>query len=204
MAASIIATASIILATALSSGKPCETVFKDLTYEAFPAVKAANEQAYMNKLSVAACETANPDIIWQIVSIETGFRFKIVRINSSEEVLQGEDAVAYLEELQMSAEAMNVDVGVMQFNWYWHGRNFAKDPVKMLDPARQVAYLNHVFAPALKKQCGDAWIGCYHNAANKQRAKSYEALINKSRRILDQHAKEYRKNNQSLPFRALS
>ena len=74
--------------------------------------------------------------------------------------------------------AHNADIGVMQINWYWHRKGFKYDPVKMLDPAEQVKYIQANMAPNMAKRCSvDSWVGCYHNPSNKKRASNYQSKV---------------------------
>jgi len=188
-------TGSIILATALLMGETCEVVFKQVAYMAYPDRKNDSEELYMNKLAFSACKTKNPDIIWSIVSTESAFRFRVVRINGTKKMLTGDHAIAYLQRLKnhhRSKRSENVDIGAMQFNYYWHNGTFNRDPLKMLDPSRQVAYFTKVFKPSLVRRCGNNWDGCYHNSSNHRRTNAYKALITQSKSLLKRHSKEYK------------
>ncbi|MBF0442959.1 MAG: hypothetical protein HQK54_13715 [Oligoflexales bacterium] len=203
----LIAQAGIIAATAFQTGLPCSQVFKKLAYLAYPASQIEMEESYMDKLAESACNTQNPDVIWQIVSIETSFQFRIVRINGTAKVLKGQDAISYLTKLkQKHINAENVDIGVMQFNYYWHRDSFEKNPLKMLDPSEQVKYLVEDFQPSLEKMCKGDWIGCYHNPKNGERARIYLGFVAKSKRILKEKTALLLKDHESnsIPFRAMS
>ena len=202
---SIIVGSSIIIATALTLGQPCEEVFQELAHKAFPSTRTSGDVVYMKKLALSACNTPNPDIIWQIVSTESAFSFRVVRINATAEVLRGDEAVAYLQKMRDQDRRANVDVGAMQFNWHFHGTTFGYEPEKMFDPGRQVEYLSNVFGPSLQSRCKQRWIGCYHNASDKDRAFSYEQKIMRSREVLERSSQQYLKETEGHePFRALS
>ena len=203
----LITGSSIIVATALALGQPCEVVFQRLAHKAFPSSMEQQDGVYMQKLALSACNTANPDVIWQIVSTESSFRFRVVRINATAEVLAGDEAVAYLQKMKEQNRQANVDVGAMQFNWHFHGTTFGYEPSLMFDPERQVEYLANVFGPSLQNRCKQRWIGCYHNASDKERALSYEQRIIHWREVLERFSQEYIKESQQdghEPFRALS
>ena len=191
-------TGSIILATALLLGETCEVVFKQSAYMAYPDRRNDAEESYMNKLATAACKTKDPDIIWSIVSTESAFRFRVIRINGTRKMLTGDKAISYLQNLKRhsnSKRISNVDIGAMQFNYYWHNATFSRDPIRMLDPSRQVAYFVKVFKPSIVRRCGQGWVGCYHNSRNHVRAKAYKTLIAQSKALLSQRAKEYQGTN---------
>ena len=201
----LITGSSIIVATALALGQPCEEVFQELAHKAFPSSKVQGDGVYMQKLALSACNTANPDVIWQIVSTDSSFRFRVVRINATAEVLAGDEAVAYLQKMKEQDRRANVDVGAMQFNWHFHGTTFGYEPALMFDPERQVEYLANVFGPSLQSRCKQRWIGCYHNASDKERAFSYEQRIIHSREVLERSSQSYIRETQGHePFRALS
>jgi hypothetical protein len=143
------------------------------------------EKPKLEKFAKAACETSNPDIFWQIAKQESSFRFDIVRVNKQAKILQKNEATEYVKDLKLSQIAHNADIGVMQINWYWHRKGFKYDPVKMLDPAEQVKYIESRMAPNMAKRCStNNWVGCYHNPSNKKRASNYQEKVKKSARLL--------------------
>ncbi len=177
-------TLSVILYAALHSGQSCEAVFQHAAYEANAAVATLDEQTAMKRLAAAACQTNNPDIIWQIIQTESNFRFAIVRINGprSSVVLQGRKALRYAESLPPSAA--NVDMGAMQLNWTWHRHEFENNPRRMLEPVNQVNYLLERFGDSMYRLCSGKWVGCYHNPTRPSLARSYEKIVRSNGRLL--------------------
>jgi hypothetical protein len=179
-------TLSLILYAAVHSGQPCENVFQETARKANPGGLATDEQDYLAELAEAACDTSNPDIIWQIVQKESNFRFIIVRDNGPEQtrVLRGAKALAFLKRLPQKGQARNVDIGVMQFNWGWHRRGFDANPLRMLEPSAQVDYLLEHYGNAIFRRCSSRWVGCYHNSTDAERAAEYESAVRKKRQLL--------------------
>src|SRR4051812_32242713 len=77
-------TLSVILYAAAHAGQNCETVFQQTAAKVNPEVISESERPYLEELAAAACQTTNPDIIWQIVNQESSFRFVIARDNSAD------------------------------------------------------------------------------------------------------------------------
>ena len=182
---SILAGASMIFYAALHTGQPCDKVFADSILEIKQSQTSDEEKVQLNRFAKAACKTSNPDIFWQIAKQESSFRFDIVRINKKNRVLEGKSAIKYLKSLKSSQKPVNVDIGMMQINWYWHRQEFNHDPLKMLDAAEQVKYVESIMAPMMVQRCtADRWVGCYHHPSNKRRAEAYQQMVKKSAKLL--------------------
>ncbi len=177
-------TLSVILYAAIHSGQSCEKVFEETARTANPGTVLKAEEPYLQELAIAACQTNNPDIIWQIVQQESNFRFLIVRQNAGKRVYRGEEALQYLDRLAKGEADTNVDVGVMQLNWTYHRAGFNNSPKQMLLPAEQVDYLLDTFGDFIVRRCSERWIGCYHNPSNQRSAKRYEKLVQKRGKLL--------------------
>ena len=181
----ILAAASMIIYASVHTGQTCDKVFVDSVMEIRKHRVSKAEKPKLERFAKAACETSNPDIFWQIAKQESSFRFDIVRVNKQAKVLQKNEATKYVSDLKKSQIAYNADIGVMQINWYWHRKGFKNDPIKMLDPAEQVKYIESRMAPNMAKRCSaDNWVGCYHNPSDKKRAHSYQKKVKKSARLL--------------------
>lgn len=150
-----------------------------------------SQALYIDELAEAACRTNNPDIVWQIASVETGFNFEVVRFNSTATILTGEGAKNYLEKLKVNNKPINIDIGIMQVNWFYHRSYFDNDPLRILQPRNQVGFLVERMAPMLNRYCKKQWIGCYHNPANGERAKIYNRSILSARKRLEKKALAY-------------
>ncbi len=184
-------TLSVILYAAAHAGQNCETVFRETAAKVNPQVVSEEERPYLQELASAACQTTNPDIIWQIANQESSFRFVIARDNSEAggKVYRGPQAINFLNKmkkksLQSTENAANVDIGAMQFNWVWHQNGFGKDPIRMLSPAAQVEYLLEKFGETIYQRCLNKWVGCYHNATDRQRGSRYQSAVLKKGRVL--------------------
>ena len=190
----ILAAASMIIYASVHTGQSCEKVFVDSVKEIRKSHMSRAELPKLKRFAKAACETSNPDIFWQIAKQESSFRFNIVRVNKQAKVIQKDEAINYVKDLKKSQLAHNADIGVMQINWYWHRKGFKYDPVKMLDPAEQVKYIQANMAPNMAKRCSvDSWVGCYHNPSNKKRASNYQSKVKKSARLLTMTLLHYMK-----------
>ncbi len=188
-------TLSVILYAAAHAGQNCETVFQETASKVNPEVVSDEERPYLQELAAAACQTTNPDIIWQIVNQESSFRFVIARDNSDGEgkVYRGPAAINFLKDLKKKArqnpeKSANIDIGAMQFNWVWHGNAFDRDPVRMLSPAAQVDYFIEKFGESIYQRCLNKWVGCYHNASDSQRGSRYQSAVLKKGRVLQLEA----------------
>lgn len=175
---SIIGQLSLILYAAVHTGQSCENVFIEAVKRERPVI-SQSDMMQLRVLSEAACRSSNPDIIWQIAYQESSFRFDIVRINTQgkEQVLSGQKAHSFLQNLKRSQEKINVDIGVMQINWHWHRQHFDHDPISMLNPEKQVQYIMNHLTPKIVQRCADDWVGCYHHPSNRYRAKSYQKKV---------------------------
>lgn len=179
---------SIILLTALYTQSTCEDVFYQTAAKRMKPSRLAKEGSELKQLASAACKTTNPDIVWQIAAVESGFEFNIIRFNRQAAVIRGQKAKKYLKVLERSQAAVNADFGVMQFNWYWHRDSFNRDPYTIITPKAQVKNLVEKMVPMVYRRCKSQWVGCYHNPANGPAAKQYNKRINQARKLLKNYA----------------
>jgi hypothetical protein len=194
-------TLSVILYAAAHAGQNCETVFQETAAKVNTHIMSNGERPLLEELAFAACQTTNPDIIWQIVNQESSFRFIIARDNSEEggRVYRGLAAVNFLKDLQKksgrpSQKNVSVDIGAMQFNWSWHQKGFGQDPMRMLSPGAQVEYLLEKFGERIYQRCSSQWVGCYHSASDRARGSRYQSEVLKKGRILQLQALFYLKD----------
>lgn len=173
-----LSTLSLILYAAFHTGQSCETVFRESVQRIRP-ISSETSQMHLQTLSEAACKTSNPDIIWKLAYQESSFRFDIIRINIDDEhkIMTGKKAHEYLENLKQTQEKFNIDIGVMQINWRWHGHRFNYDPTAMIQPERQVRYIMEQLSPSMVKRCAEAWVGCYHHPSDRHRAERYQKMV---------------------------
>jgi hypothetical protein len=140
-----------------------------------------------------ACSTDNPDVIWVIAFAESGFRVDIAAINSADadlpKVLEGQAATDLARRLSAGKKEggkstfQNVDFGVMQMNWMYHGKGYGWDAERMLSPKTQIEYLVNVMAPELRSSCGKKWIACYHSWNPNNQRKYLKNIIKAERRL---------------------
>ncbi|WP_218109985.1 hypothetical protein [Oligoflexus tunisiensis] len=185
---------------AAHAGQNCETVFQETAAKVNPNVLTNGERPYLEELAYAACQTTNPDIIWQIANQESSFRFLIARHNTEKgaRIYKGTAAVDFLKDLRKksrkgSAKSSSVDVGAMQFNWSYHQEGFGHDPVRMLSPSAQVEYLLETFGEYIYQRCSSKWVGCYHNASDSELGSRYQKAVRKKGRVLQLQALYYLK-----------
>ena len=90
-------TMSLILYTAYQTMQPCALVFQETAKAANPKTDFSADQVLLEEFAKAACETSNPDMLWQLAQQESGFRFNIVRLNNGEDfvIKEGDEAVRY-------------------------------------------------------------------------------------------------------------
>lgn len=193
---------SIILYTALQTMQPCEKVFADTAMASNPNFRM-EEKALLDDFAKEACATSFPDILWLLALQETNFRFVIVRENFGKDfrITQGSEAIQTLKALKEKSAgpnppSHNVDIGVMQFNWRWHGENFGKDPMLALSPKRQVKYFIEKYSRYIYQVCDQSWVGCYHNQANVTLSSKYQNDIKKKTVVLVSHTLRYLKENR--------
>lgn len=194
---------SVILYTALQTMQPCEKVFVDTALAANPHFKT-EEMSYLEEFAKASCATSFPDILWLLAFQETSFRFVIVRENKGLDfcITQGKEALDTLKQLKNNSSganppSQNVDIGVMQFNWRWHGKNFDQDPTAALSPTRQVKYFLENYSRYIVKVCNQTWVGCYHNQTNPILTNKYQGDITKKTVVLTAHSLRFLKLHRS-------
>jgi len=117
---------SLILWGASALNEPCHNFFFDTALKSLNKKELSNyEYLSLSELSIAACETNNPDLIWQIAHTETRFRFAIVAFNDSKNgkrtILEGKKAIEYINSnivpaVNSNIKPPNVDIGPLQIN----------------------------------------------------------------------------------------
>lgn len=193
----------VIFYLALHTGQPCELAFRDMAKAAGFKTQDPVESELMQEFARAACQTTNPDILWQLAYQESTFRFQLVRENIGEglaNIYEGEAASKFLKTMTRLDQNRNIDIGVMQFNWAWHHNGFHDEPGKVLTPSEQVRYFLQSFSGEIYERCHGRWVGCYHSSNDKSRAQKYEQDVVEKGRILRLHALRYlRKVRGELP-----
>jgi hypothetical protein len=190
----------VIVYVALHTGQTCELSFRDMARATGFKSQDPLELLAMDEFAVSACQTTNPDIIWQLAFQETTFRFNLVRENlghNMANIYEGEAAPAFLKRLKPLDLTRNIDIGVMQFNWAWHHQGFAQNPLTVLSPKAQVDYFLKSFSGEIFDRCHGRWVGCYHSSNDNSRAAKYEQDVLEKGRVLRLHALRYMRKIRS-------
>ncbi len=159
---------------------PCHVLFLAAAGKASSNKLPADERLLMMNFAKAACDTQNPDILWQITHVESMFKIRIVNIEGKQ-VLTGNDAKKFL--LKGLPKNKNVDIGPLQINWKANGSKWEYEPIKYLNGEFSVDFLSNKILKTYVKTCGDKWINCYHSY-NKDRGLGYRNKIELSGRKL--------------------
>jgi len=97
-----------------------------------------------------------------------------------------EAAVLALNEMIKNG-VRNVDVGLMQVNFYWHGSKVS-NPSQLLDPKTNIAvaasYLRDINQNTVSKTVGN-----YHSPSNNDRGKQYANHVQKYEKIINEKLK---------------
>jgi hypothetical protein len=184
----------VIFYVALHTGQPCDLAFRDMAKAAGFKTVERSEEILMQEFALAACQTTNPDILWQLAYQESSFRFEIATENvgvGMANIYQGTAAVRFLKNLGPHERNRNIDIGVMQYNWAWHNQGFQGDALRALSPREQVRHFLKSFSGEIFVRCQGRWVGCYHSSNDKNRAQKYERDVVEKGRILRLHALRY-------------
>ncbi|APJ02425.1 lytic transglycosylase domain-containing protein [Silvanigrella aquatica] len=155
---------------------PCHELFLAAAGKAADHKLPADELILIMNFAKAACKTKNPDIIWQIALVESGFRMRIVHIEGKK-VLTGLNAVSYLKKGLLKNK--NVDIGPLQINWKANGSKFNHSPIDFLSGSFSVDFLSQNILKSYVRSCGMKWINCYHSY-NQDRGWGYRKKIDSS------------------------
>ncbi len=187
-------TLSLILYVAYHTMQPCEQVFQESAKAANPYMDVKANKESLEEFAKAACETSNPDALWLIAQQETNFRFEVLRINGTEpKVLYDQEARDYLNSIRNTKDKdlANVDVGLLQFNWFWHKAGFRNNPTLAFSPKAQVEYFLKKFGNEIAERCNEQWVGCYHNQSNVSISQRYQNSISSKNKVLAEHMFDY-------------
>lgn len=178
---------SVLLAMSMLTGVDCGTLFLTAIAQVNRKIELTNPE--LEAFAKSACSTSNPDIIWQIAYVESGFKTLIIRSNddSGGQVLRDDDARIALGELKETGNwqgSRNLDLGILQINFRAHGKKFNNDPHFMINPVNQVGYLVNQMMSELHAKCGDLWIGCYHSWKTPELAIAYQGRVTAAKKKL--------------------
>lgn len=153
---------------------PCYTLFLAAAGSATQNKLPPSERLDVLEFAQAACRSKNPDILWQIALVESGFRMKVVQVGGKE-ALYGAKAVAFVE--QGLAPHMNVDLGPLQINWKANGSKHPFEPKNYFEGPFAVDFVSRHLAEGYLRDCGpQRWIHCYHSY-NPERGTAYGQKI---------------------------
>lgn len=155
---------------------PCHVLFLaaagKVTFNKLPA----DERLLVMDFAKAACQTQNPDILWQISHVESGFKMRVIHIDGKT-VITGEKAEDYLK--NGLSKDKNVDIGPLQINWRANGSKWKYKPIQYLSGSFSVDFLSNKILKTYVNTCGIKWINCYHSYKN-ERGWSYRRKIDSS------------------------
>lgn len=155
---------------------PCHVLFLAAAGKATSNNLPADERVLMLNFAKAACNTQNPDILWQIAHVESSFKIRIINIGGKKTLI-GEKAKEFL--LNGISNDLNVDIGPLQINWRANGSKFKFEPISYLSGDFSVSFLANNILKNYVSSCGTKWINCYHSY-NSERGQQYRQKIESS------------------------
>lgn len=155
---------------------PCYELFLASAGRATSNKLPADERILMMDFAKAACQTKNPDILWQIAHVETAFKIRVIHIEGKT-VLMGDNAEEYLK--RGLPKNKNVDIGPLQINWRANGSKWGYNPIQYLSGSFSVNFLSNKILKNYVSSCGIKWINCYHSYDN-DRGLGYRKKIDSS------------------------
>lgn len=162
------------------TGLPCSTIFLAAASKVTKKEFVQKDKINLFDFSKTACQTNNPDIIWQIAYVESAFQMRIIQIEGKK-ILTGDDAENYLK--NGLVKSANVDIGPLQINWRENGSKWKFDPTDFLSGSFSVHFLSKNILKTYVNSCKNNWVSCYHSY-NKNLGKEYEEKINSSGNVL--------------------
>lgn len=166
--------------TSHSSHLSCSLLFSTTASQATNQNFTKSEKNSFRPFARAACQTQNPDIIWEIAYVESKFKQHIVAVNGKE-ILMNKEAFHFLR--HGITENSNVDIGPLQINWKANGTHWHYKPEKFMDGKFSVEFLSTKILNTYVTSCHNAWIQCYHSK-NKKLGAEYLANIKNARKKL--------------------
>lgn len=166
--------------TTAQTALPCQTLFLAAASKVIHTTFEKQDKLNLQRFSQAACLTSNPDVLWQIAYVESGFKMRIVQIDGKK-TLTGDAAEKYLA--QGLPKDANVDIGPLQINWKANGSKWNYDPSRYLDGAFSVSFLSNHILKDYVNSCKENWVSCYHSR-NKLKGNAYSQKIIQSETML--------------------
>ena len=129
--------------------------------------------------SRAACLTSNPDIIWQIAYVESGFEMRVIGIPGKGKLV-GSAAENFTKNL---TSPINIDIGPIQINWRAHGFHSGFAPEQFFSGVFSLDYATKKIVPNVLRDCKSNWINCY-NSKNQRLGQVYRKKIDSADIVL--------------------
>ena len=144
--------------------KTCEDIFLQSVF----LVRNNNslddeDRINLGSFAHTACNSKNPDIVWQIAYVESKFEMKVIGIPGHES-LYGDKAVQYAKNIKPN---QNVDIGPLQINWRAHGSQSGYPPQYFMSGTFSLEYLSKFILGPIVKGCKANWIDCYNSGNMK-------------------------------------
>lgn len=155
---------------------PCVNIFVSAVVKDLKNNLPAMDKPEIYNLANEACNTQNPDIVWQIFKVETNFRVHIVNLGGKK-TLVGRAAKNYVENDLKKDD--NADIGSLQINWRANGSRFNYEPEQYFNGSFSVRFISAHLLKDLVISCKTDWINCYHSH-NPKRGGNYREKIEKS------------------------
>lgn len=153
--------------------KTCEQIFLRAVYSVKDEKNFDKEDKQnLQSFSYTACQSKNPDIVWQIAYVESKFAMKVVGI-PGQDSLYGNDAVKFLSTIKNN---QNVDIGPLQINWKAHGSHSGYPAQYFMSGTLSLQYLSKFILGPIVKVCSENWVNCY-NSGNRELGHKYRNKI---------------------------
>lgn len=168
-----------ILDTANYLNRPCYQIFIESVYqENYTSYR--NNYSDLKNFAEAACQTSNPDIIWDIAKVESNFNFKILGVAGKSVLKKKNDIENYLKEISHNS---NFDIGPMQINWKYHAEKSGYPISYFFDGKFSVYYVSTKIIGSLVSSCKTEWISCYHSAKSSEGYKYKKLIYNADQKL---------------------
>ena len=89
---------------------------------------------------------------------------------------KSENAAVTYAELSLQNGSRNIDIGLCQISWRWHGHRF-NSIRQLINPLNNLLYAAEILANSKGEQSWNHAIGAYHSPSNVEKAKQYSELV---------------------------
>lgn len=110
-------------------------------------------------------------LLLAIANVESNFSPYVLNVHGKPFVAHSKQEAAHLVKYYLSQNIKNIDLGVMQVNFYFHGKNFANIE-QMLEPRSNIDYAAKLLTTLYQKY--GSWtkaVRYYHSASGKHHEK---------------------------------